>query len=387
MRDALKEYPAMFTSTTLNSMSPPIAGYQQATAGHPRSTPRLRRFVFAAAILLIGSVALNLPRVSTWADEPLDRDGQRGLAPNVERLLERLPEDTERVEVSQEPFRIQSLAEGNYENVMRRAPTAAYCVLANRIGLLSDLADETIVVAIASDRCSRTPADENASPLNRCELLQFDETAKDAVQTAFEACVQKAARVDEIGGKKVGIFKERVTIVRPEWRGEMTFLLANPEPSVLLCSTDRTICRRALRRFVGSRPGRALPSSLPEWEHVNFEAPVWGLAHCRGVESAKAPAEFDGQRKNSGPGSQEIFGYVYLYDPKGANEITARFLAKSSDAVEAMKARWQRRLKEIRANIDEVAPGVVEISLPRGWPTSRESIWNVVWPCAGDDGP
>ena len=133
--------------------------------------------------------------------------------------------------------------------------------------------------------------------------------------------------------------------------------------------------------------GTGAAEFAPEWEHINFEAPVWGLAHCRAVESARAPAEFDGQRKNSTPGSQEIFGYMYLYDPKGANEITARFLVKSPDAVEAMKIRWQRRLNEIKANIDEVAPGVVEISLPRGWPTSRESFWSVVWSNAGDDGP
>ena len=60
------------------------------------------------------------------------------------------------------------------------------------------------------------------------------------------------------------------------WQGDYFVQL---EPNVLLCASSDRYLEAVLRRVDTSAKTHALPNKLPEWRHLDFDAPVWMIRH------------------------------------------------------------------------------------------------------------
>jgi hypothetical protein len=162
---------------------------------------------------------------------------------------------------------------------------------------------------------------------------------------------------------------------------EWTFFLANPEPTVLICATDRSFLHRVLHRSDGKGAGRALPESLAEWHEVDVKAPVWGMRHYRKEQAAKDPTSPLRSRTEANVCDPQAIGFVFWYDdrPAAANAITARYLSNSPNAMQIATDGWKREKDRLTPKVSQIVPGVVEMSLSHddedGWRPFHRVIW------------
>ena len=319
----------------------------------------VRPFAFALAFVLSILPAHGEQKEGGQASE---------LPRHVELLVRWLPQDTDTVIVSQERFKMQLGNRADY--AFQRLPTTVYLGLCLGLnGGWNELRNETIVVAVSGSRGYRNRTGREPVIFEGCDILQFDPASGDAVQKAVKECMRVADREDEVVGQKVGVFK-----IKPKIRftnNELTFFLANPKPTVLICATDRTYLQRVLRRMDGNGAGRALPESLPEWRHVDLKAPVWAVRHYRKDGSLKEPVSATGAQTKPNVPDPHAVGFVFWYDdnPKAAN---------------AMTQHWNREQEGRTPKISQVAPDVVEVSLPHGegngWKPFSASLYELLWP-------
>lgn len=85
------------------------------------------------------------------------------------------------------------------------------------------------------------------------------------------------------------------------------------EPNIVLCASSDRYLEAVLRGVDQAARTRALPYDLPEWKHVDFDAPVWMLRHV---------PTGDGQK--SAIGLTAAFtktGFRVVYVPKHTSEV------------------------------------------------------------------
>lgn len=313
-----------------------------------------------------------LPVLEVHSDEADDGLGSK-MSPEVESVLRWLPDDTETVVVSQSPFQIR--IEDRLEYSIQRAPTNTYMVLGIRRQFWHDLQNELIDLAVAGHRRFRLPADRGFTYFEGCNILRFNEGSGKQVRKAFASWLAAADRIDELSGHKIGVFDE--TIASDAW----TFYLANPEPRVLICATDREFLSHVLKRMKGAGGGRALPETLPEWKYVNQKAPVWAVRHYRSEDSAKDLTSPLHPQSRFNVHDENAVGLVFWYDdrPGSPDVLTARYLSSSPDAMQLFRQRWAGDKLEPIASFSQPAPDVVQVSLPRKgadvWRTFSDVLW------------
>lgn len=284
------------------------------------------------------------------------------LRPDVERLLRWLPQDTESVIVSQERFEIG--LEHRVKDAFQQLPANNYLFLGIRRGFWQDLKSEPVTLAVSGRRRFRSPTDGGPTLYEGCDILQFDDASSDAIKKSFETCLKGADREDELVGNKIAVFKERMRVGNDDW----TFFLANPRPTLLLCATDRAYLHRVLARLDGRGSGRALPESLSEWQQVDLRAPVWAVRHYERETSAGDPTSPLGPKTKANVPDANAVGFVFWYDgdPTGTTALSARYLSRAPDALRIVTEGWNREKSDPTPRISQVAPEVVEVSLPKG---------------------
>ena len=322
-----------------------------------------RTTIVAAFLALLA--ATNLADVAQAADEIGSK-----LPVAVEPLIRWLPSDTETVIVTQgvrvfRPTVDERPREPSFWESMQRLSHSE--IWSFRDGLMrNELSGSRIVVAVEGSRHFRSPRDLGLLPYEGCQIVRFDETADDAVFNAFQACLKAAKRHEEIDGQQVAVFEERYE--QDDW----TILVARPQPDVLLCATNRKYLAEVLRRMNGEAKDRALPESLPEWEHVNTAAAVWGLRHYKKVDADKDPSSPLASYCAYGEHDGEAVGFVFWYDPEKDKRAELRYLSNATNAVKMMKDRWFSPHYQMRPEIDQARPGVVRISYATGKQDRRD---------------
>jgi hypothetical protein len=76
--------------------------------------------------------------------------------------------------------------------------------------------------------------------------------------------------------------------------------VARPRPHVLVVTANARTMDEILARIHTPTAPRALPDSLPEWRHVDFNKPLWALRHFNWTEEKDPTLPFDSRRLRDG---------------------------------------------------------------------------------------
>lgn len=80
-------------------------------------------------------------------------------------------------------------------------------------------------------------------------------------------------RLRKLHGLQVVVWHER-------W-GKETYFLAQPSPNVLLVATSEDYIATTIHRMLSKPKDRAMPSSLPEWQHISNDALHYAIRHYK----------------------------------------------------------------------------------------------------------
>ncbi len=113
-----------------------------------------------------------------------------------------------------------------------------------------------------------------------CTIVVFEADLGDAAREWTESLRQGAESVRTLVGREVFVYPSATVTDhwarKTRWQGAYYVLL---KPNTLLCASSDRYLETVLRRVDEAPVGRALPDNLPEWSHVDLDAPAWMLRH------------------------------------------------------------------------------------------------------------
>jgi hypothetical protein len=234
------------------------------------------------------------------------------------------------------------------------------------------LQGQKVLVAMEGSRRFTRPKELGMMPYEGCAVLQFDVSAHEALQAAVAACFERAVETVRVGDTKAAVFIEKSRL--DDWR----LLIAQPRPGVLLCATNQKFLEEVLTRMKGTPSDRAFPEQLPEWEHVNTAAAVWGMRHFRRDFVDTDPSSPLRDQAAANFPDLGAVGLVFSIDAKSDPVAKVRYLTKanalirgSNDGLQIATQAWHHPSEKLTPTIKKVQPGVIEISAFS--PTNMES--------------
>ena len=154
-----------------------------------------------------------------------------------------------------------------------------------------------------------------------CTIIVFESDLGEAATEWTEGLRRGAKSIRSMIGREVFVYPSP-TLMEPwghetRWQGAYFVVL---KPNMLLGASSDRYLESVLRR-VDEAPGdRALPDNLPEWRHVDFEAPVWMLRH---VPKVGGRANIIGSTTAF---TSESFRVVYI--PKPGSDVNMKPLER-----------------------------------------------------------
>ena len=292
--------------------------------------------------------------------------------PALSRVFDWLPADTETVIVAQGPLEIRAQPT-KPDELPPLAETMESLTVSIATGFDANWGLDLprglkIRLAIEGSRSFRAPKGLGLMPYAGCQILQFEGSAEKAVQTAFAECLANSEEKTQLRGKQVAIVNHKIE--SDDW----TFFIAHPRPDILLCATDQAYLEEVLQRMEKKPDKRALPADLPEWKHVNVKARVWALRHFRKEGAERDPSSPLGENAFATARHPEALGIVFSYDPNAENVAKVRYLSGNKNALRLVESEWVRPSDKLTPKVQQIAPGVVEISTSVGDPESRSSF-------------
>lgn len=304
------------------------------------------------AILLVAVIVLVNPGATRAAEAAKPKLPER-----LGEVLNWLPLDSETLIVTNGPISLPGeLPEDRpyFESAKR---LSLDLVLTVQDGFLrKQLQGQTVLIAVEASRRFTAPRDIGFLPYEGCQVLVFDTTAHDALDAAARACFAKAGKTVELGETKAAVFTAK-------WgRDDWTFFLALPRTGVLLCATNQKFLEEILNRMKQVNLARAFADDLPEWRHVDTRVPVWGLRHYRKEFAETDPTSPLGPRRTASVADSQAIGFVFRLDENPGKPAMARYLSGAKGAVRFVCEGWQHPLEDLRPRVEQVEPGVVQIT-------------------------
>jgi hypothetical protein len=113
-----------------------------------------------------------------------------------------------------------------------------------------------------------------------CTIIVFEKDLGDAAREWTNGLRQRANAVRTLVGRELIVLPSS-TVMEPwvretGWQRNYFVLL---EPNIVLCASSDRYLEAVLRRVNTAPKTRALPDQLPEWKHVDIDAPVWMIRH------------------------------------------------------------------------------------------------------------
>jgi hypothetical protein len=113
-----------------------------------------------------------------------------------------------------------------------------------------------------------------------CSIIVFENDLGTAAREWTEGLRGKAKAVRSLVGHEVFVFPSSTVMEgefkETEWQGNFFVLL---DPRTILSATSDRYLESVLQRVKVEPKARALPDTLPEWKHVDLDAPVWMIRH------------------------------------------------------------------------------------------------------------
>jgi hypothetical protein len=113
-----------------------------------------------------------------------------------------------------------------------------------------------------------------------CTIIVFEKNLGNAAREWNEGLRPRAQAIRTVAGREVIVLPSPTEMERwvkeTEWQGIYFVLL---EPNIVLCASSDRYLEAVLRRVDTAPKMRALPDQLPEWKHVDFDAPLWMIRH------------------------------------------------------------------------------------------------------------
>ncbi|MCD4726499.1 MAG: hypothetical protein K8R46_02480 [Pirellulales bacterium] len=280
------------------------------------------------------------------------------LPPRVKQMLDWLPVDTETLFVVNGPFQIPRKAS--------EIPAFQELLQSMSVGLVAELQDglfrkqlqgHEVLIAIEGSRRFKSPKGLGLMPFEGCQMLLFDDSSDGALKSALKLCLEKADETIRLSDVDVAIFNEK-------WEADKWLLfVTRPRRGVLLCATDRGFLEQVLARMKQEHQDRALPEQLPEWRHVSTTAKAWAIRHYRKETADQDPSSPLRAAAAANVLDPHAIGFVFWYDAKQGKVAKARYLSGTMNTVPLVTKGWRFPSMNLIPKIEEIQPGVVEISV------------------------
>jgi hypothetical protein len=289
---------------------------------------------------------------------------------DLSRVLSWLPGNTETLIVSRDPFTLTNNTSRNENNdglISDKELASAFEHLALgpmgfKDGLLAKrLEGKRINLVIEGSRHFRSPAGLGELPYEGCSVIFFLDNLRDEMTSFSRDARRSALKREQLEAQEVFVFQEKLE--EDDW----TIFVAFPNEHAILLATDRSYLAEILARMHGKTGPRALPNDLPEWKHVDTEAPFWGLRHYDKSQSRFDPTSPYGGRKSANFPDEQAIGFAFALDRHPLRSVTAIYLsgnlaigAKPTETLLGMD-RYPEA-KGLDAKYQELSPGVVQAS-------------------------
>ncbi len=215
-----------------------------------------------------------------------DDRGRPMLTPQLAGVLGWFPADTETLHVAQS-FQIPAV-----EDDPSSTPPVGDFRYASQLFVLDGLwglergkyqkplVGRKVVAALCGSRYYDLVSKFGSLRSEGCSVLMFNQDLDDGGKDWTGLLRAGARQINRINGHEVFVFPSTVVMegrfkLKP-WQGTFLVLLT---PKIVLCATSDTYLEEVLNRLDSAPKDRALPDSLPEWQHVDIKAPGWMLRH------------------------------------------------------------------------------------------------------------
>ena len=291
---------------------------------------------------------------SDLSDQPLARNRidkkDEALPKLVDQVLWWLPEDTETVNVAQS-FEIPPKLSGGpgpkqHINMAQRLGCYLWLAVGSARPELrtswKGLAGQKVSLALEGARRFRDYREFGPMHHDGCHIVVFEKDAGAEV-AEFIGSLRNAA------GTTLRIADQDVFVLKATERVKLDHYLTKPKSRILMCATSQDYLREILLRMAARGSKRALPSDLPEWKHLDRNAPLWAIRHF--AEDV--------------PGDKQTTGAVLAWKPNGRQVAEFKYLSTDPNALlTKVKQHWFRPGTGSRAIVRKGPAGTILITLP-----------------------
>ncbi len=319
------------------------------------------RLIFLAVGLML-VFGCCLPEAVIFAQPPPGKPREAKSPDRVDEVLRWLPADTETVIVARGPFVFPVLQPDHkgplsLELQLQLLVTRGL-ISTDQASFWKHLAGQKVALAVEGSRRYRWPNGLGLSPYEGCHITIFEDDLGPVGDALMERLSADASRVVELARHRVAVF------IKKSENDIWTLFITQPKPNVLLCATNWDYLSMVLCRMSDPRPTRALPDELPEWKHVDRQAPFWALRHYDPTQADRDPTSplrpsLDARWRDPG-----AIGSVFNYTPNQANVAAIKYLTKTANAIPIVTNYWHRPSDQLVPKIRQLEPGVIEVSVP-----------------------
>jgi hypothetical protein len=196
----------------------------------------------------------------------------------VDAILGWLPRDTETLVVAQQPFVIPESKPDEIQSALVMAQSYVLGLLAAAEGekLEKALPGQTMrIAALAARNFAEQPADPRGFiPLG---MIAYQGCGVYAFAQPVPESILSRSSDESVLGQRVWTSKGS----QNDRKDSDTYFVSFPKPDMVLVCNDRSFLTEMISRMDAKANPRALPASLPEWQHLDRSAPLWAIRHFR----------------------------------------------------------------------------------------------------------
>ena len=286
----------------------------------------------------------------------------------TQQVLSWLPEDTETVIAANGPF-VMHLKKQNSESTVNSEESAREIeetfksLPLNLLGFESGILEKhfqsrEISLALEGSRDFRAPSGLGEALFQGAEIVVFEDDISEDVSSFQSETREKSFGSELIEGFQVVLFQEKRE--QDIW----TTFVAFPKSNIAVVATDRDYLREVLARVKGKLGQRALPTNLPEWNHVPGQAAFWALRHFSRQGAGEDPTSPFAARSAGSLSDPKAVGLTFYLDPAKSPVATVTYLSDGRNILENVNKNLfpiehELGSKELHIQYRIVGPGAV----------------------------